>query len=84
MRWTLIACLNSLLVGFVFGLAAAPSRVVMRSEFAAPLAPEMSVARFLHCSEAQPEEFTEAQWDAQSVGWTLRHWRPEGMDWPTP
>ena len=80
-----MACLSSLLLGFGVGWSLPRRTVVVRGEVAAPLAPEMTVTRFLSCSEAAPgPELSEAQWDALKVRWALRHWRPEGMDWPAP
>ena len=85
MRWAglslLVGLAVGLSVGLALGLTLAPTRVVMRSEAAAPLAPSMSVSRFLQCSEAEADEFTEGEWQALN---TMHHWRPEGFDWPTP
>jgi hypothetical protein len=89
MRWAGLSLLVGLgvglSVGLVLGLTLAPARVVTRSDESAPLAPEMSVARFLACSEAAPgPELSEAQWQSLNVQWALRHWRPQGLDWPAP
>ena len=83
MRW--IIPLSSLCVGLCVGLGVgvgvAPRGVVLRDDVSAPLAPAMSVARFLECSEAQADEFTEAELGALWVRWRLRHAWPE---WGTP
>ncbi len=84
MRW--IIPLSSLVVGLLVGLGvgvgvAPTQRVVVRDSAPSTLAPEMSVARFLECSEAQAVGLSEAEWAALWVGWRLRHAWPE---WGTP
>ena len=65
MRWIVFAVLTGLLVGFGCGFGLSPKTIVVRGELAAaPLAPHMSLSRFLRCSEAQSDELSEAQWDA--------------------
>jgi hypothetical protein len=89
MRWAGLSLLVGLgvglSVGLALGLTLAPTRVVMRSDVSAPLAPHMSLSRFLQCSEAAPgPELSEGEWQALNAKWALRHWRPEGLDWPAP
>jgi hypothetical protein len=83
MRW--IIPLSSLVVGLCVGLGVgvglAP-RVVVRDSVPSALAPSMTEARFLACSsEAQANEFSEAEWASLWVSWRLRHAWPE---WGTP
>jgi hypothetical protein len=58
MRWTVLAALTSLLVGFGVGFSLALARVIVihdRDLAASPLAPNMSLGRFLACSEMGPD-----------------------------
>jgi hypothetical protein len=78
MRWTVLVGLSAVCFGVGFGvgfsLRARPTVVAVS---ATPLAPEMSVSRFLTCSSAQPDIDMDALW----LRWRLRYWRP---DWPAP
>ena len=80
MRWIIAAALTGILIGLCGGLGLGLS--VGRDEAsAAPFAPEMSAARFIQCSEVDPEPDYEALVYAP---WRARQIRNELMDWPAP
>lgn len=83
MRWIipLSTLVVGLFVGLGVGLGVAPRGVVVRDSAPLALAREVSVARFLACSEARADEFTQAELGALWVRWRLRHAWP---DWATP
>jgi hypothetical protein len=77
-RWIVLAALASLLVGFGVGVSFGARPVVIVHDRDLPsLAPEMSAARFLTCTEVAAEP----DLDALFVRWALRYWQP---DWPAP
>jgi hypothetical protein len=69
MRWIIAATLTGILVGMCggLGLGLSVGRTEIVEAGAAPLAPQMSVARFMQCSEVNP--------DALSVSDRLREYR---------
>ena len=83
MRWIipLSSLVAGLCVGLGVGVGVAPRGVVVRDSAPSALASEMSVARFLACSEARADEFSEAELGALWVSWRLRHAWP---NWGTP